>query len=346
VIVKTTLCVVLLLGFAFCGRAEEATVFDNMVWYHSHDPSKLSVNADGQLEWTPGKPHTLYVRLAEQDLSDVGSSITISYMWHSIGDYLGCDCHDPPNCNFDDDVTCLAGTGDFRLGLFDSNGKGYITGDYFGEKNPIFLGYLGYQWRFHPHVCDSERFIEQKPDGTTESHTNVTCWKRNQPYIEPCGQELLGDCDPRPWVRIMSPEPACFDLGFDEWGLLIIEVERVSYSALKTTFTFNGETFDVTDGDTLYQPDKIDVFGVHFSNARPYDIVVLESLLPPPPPCKNLAGDPIIDWHDLEALSDYWITRCSAGNWCNGHDINEDGRVTMPDFACLAYWWQQVCPPE
>jgi hypothetical protein len=336
------ICAVLALGLANSANVEAETEFDGMVWYHSHDPSKLSVNADDQLEWVPGKPHTLYVRLAEHDLGQVGNSMTIAYVWHSIGDYLGCDCHDPPNCNFDDDVTCLAGTGDFRLGLFDSNTKGYVTGDYFGEKNPIFLGYIGYQWRFHPHVCDSERFIEQKPGGGTESHTNISCWKRDEPYIEPCGQELLGDCDPRPWVRIKDPEPACFNLGFDEWAMLTIEVERVSSSSLKTTFTFNGRTFNVTDSDSLYQPDKIDVFAVHFSNARPYDIVVLEATCKPP--AGDLDGDRDEEWDDFGIFVDYWLDRCRPSEgYCQGADIDQDFKVTLADFALFAARWQDSC---
>lgn len=255
--------------------------FDSMSWYHSHDADRLNLTAGGQLIWQPGKPHQLTVNLAGQTLANVGDSVKAAYLWKSRGKKLGCDCHDnisgSGDCDFDADVTCMAGTGDFRIGLFDSSGKGRVTGDGYGEKNDIFKGYLGYQWRFHPHICDSERFWENKADGSRESHTNVTCWKRNQPFIDPCSAELLGDCDPRSWIRIRAPQAACLDLGFDEWGLLAFTIERVT-NGLKTTFSFNGHSFSTTDSENSYQPGRIDTLAIQFPNGRPYDYVLLDKV--------------------------------------------------------------------
>lgn len=256
--------------------------FDSMTWYHSHEPDRLTLTAGGQLIWYPANDHQLTANLAVQTLANIGDSVTVSYLWKSRGDELGCDCHDNisggGDCDFDADVTCMAGTGDFRIGLFDSNGRGKLTGDGYGEKNEMFKGYLGYQWRFHPHICDTERFWEHKADGSRESHTNVTCWKRDHPFIDPCSDELLGDCNPRSWTRIKEPQAACFDLAFDEWGLLVFTIERVT-NGLKTTFSFNGLSFTTTDSENSYQPAKIDTIAIQFPNARPYDYVLLDAAL-------------------------------------------------------------------
>ena len=262
--------------------------FGSTTWYESQDASNLSINGSGQLLWIPVHDRTVYVYIGEHNLANVGDSVTFSCLWSSTGDELhGCidyGCEDEGHCNFDDDVTCLAGTGDFRMGLFGSNGRGVITYDGFETcgENPVFRGYLGYHWRFHPHICQSERFTQQ----SGESHTNVSCWKRDDPFLsDNCGANLIGDCggvcpddkDPRPNSRIYGPQAACFNLGLGEWAPLSIGLEKVS-GGLKTTFSFNGQTFTYTDTESSYEPNKIDVFAIHFSNARPYDYVIFDSI--------------------------------------------------------------------
>lgn len=270
-------------------------------WLHSHDPSLLVVTSD-EVQWTPGKPHTILLNLPQpESLSSVGDAVEFRYRWLSDGDARmpGCTtmegdvcraaCSDCPmegsthpchqiDCDHDDDIACLAGTGDFRIGVFDSDGHGRVDDHGFGETNDVFVGYLGYQWRFHPHVCDVLRYTELKADCSTESHTNVTAWKRDEPEIDPCSEELLGDCDPRPWARIFDPVDACFDLEPNTFGDLVLRVERISATEVRLQFTFNGVgPFEIVDDDTTNQPSKIDVLALHFSNARPYSAVILQN---------------------------------------------------------------------
>ncbi|OXU15165.1 LamG domain-containing protein [Sedimentisphaera salicampi] len=321
--------------------------FDSMAWYHSHNPQRLELNDRGQLVWYPGKPHQLTAHLPEQSLEEVGDSLTLRYFWQSRGDKLGCDCHDNisggGDCDFDDDVTCLAGTGDFRIGLFDSNSQGYISSDNYGEENGIFTGYLGYQWRFHPHICDTERFWEHKSDGSRESHTNVSCWKRDEPFIDeidtepwPCSRELLGDCDPRSWTRIFDPVPACFALGFDQWAELVLKIERVS-QGIKTTFSFNGLSYSVTDTSSSYQPQKIDTLAIHFSNARPYDYVVLAA---EEPLKADINDDCVVENGDLMKFSEGWLEKgdcllpsLNSDNLLLRYKFNESAGETAADSS-------------
>ena len=257
------------------------------IWYESQEGSRLSANGSG-VEWDPVHDRTVFVDLGDEyRLAMVGDKVTFSCEWSSSGDVLsGCisDCEDEGSCNFDDDVSCLAGTGDFRMGLFDSNRRGIVSSDGFENcgENPMFWRYLGYHWRFHPHICQGNRFTQS----TGESHTNVSMWKRdNLVSSDNCISNLLGDCggvcpddkDPRPNSRKYGPAAACFDLAIGGWAPLVMEVERVS-NGVKTSFTFNGQSFSYTETSPSYRPDSIDVLAIHFSNARPYDYVILDSI--------------------------------------------------------------------
>ncbi|MHC4156399.1 MAG: hypothetical protein ACYST6_15965 [Planctomycetota bacterium] len=53
-----------------------------------------------------------------------------------------------------------------------------------------------------------------------------------------------------------------------------------------------------------------------------------------------------VDWHDLRAFLDYWVTRCSSQEWCDGRDFNRNGEVVFDDFAIIAsYWLKCSLPP-
>jgi len=111
-------------------RDDEAGIpFDGMVWYHSEIPAFLDLTDDGELQWAPAKYQQVVVRLPEQRLSQQGDVAVFTYLWKSDGAYGDCSCdHRGDGCDcFRSDITCLDGTnGDFHLGLFDSNGRGYV----------------------------------------------------------------------------------------------------------------------------------------------------------------------------------------------------------------------------
>jgi hypothetical protein len=58
----------------------------------------------------------------------------------------------------------------------------------------------------------------------------------------------------------------------------------------------------------------------------------------------DVDGNGTVDGVDLRILLDEWVTRCRIQEWCDGLDLDRDGKVAMTDFAILAWQWNQSCP--
>jgi hypothetical protein len=120
--------------------------------------------------------------------STVGDSIKKRLRWMSLGQNTcpADNYSDGKYCKGDwpcahHSVNCLAGTGDFRIGLFDSltEEAGYITDDGFADANqfaelnrqlsaPPFDKFRGYHFRISPHVSVNAR---EYTDPDTGAHT-------------------------------------------------------------------------------------------------------------------------------------------------------------------------------
>jgi hypothetical protein len=132
-----------------------AVRFDGLTWYHSEDPNGLILNEDHQLVWLrPHAPDQVTVRLSAMDVSDVNDVAEVVYLFKTEGVKTGKPSTDP---------TLLSGTGDIRIGFFDSNGKGHIKKDNTGYRNKTWCGYLGYCARVCPHL----------PVGTRRKHSDA-----------------------------------------------------------------------------------------------------------------------------------------------------------------------------
>lgn len=315
----------LMVGSAFAG-----VQFKGMTWYHSDSPSGLLfVNGNGKLEWRPVKPHQLTVRIPEQRLNQAGDVAEFRLTWSSTGD-SGCECANVTDyygyfCN-DDAVDCLAGTGDFRMGLFDSSDQGYVESDGLGLEPSIFSGYLGYAWRFFPHLDPNtiERVYQHKDDGTKESHTNLSFWERTNPSLN----SLLSTSNS--YNRMGGPVAGGFDLPLGAEAVLTLRLERLSASSVRIVINFNGYQFEKTDTTSTYQPQKIDVFAIQFPNARPYDYVKFDVLT------TGLDGDfnsdCVVDACDLSVLAGDWLESEFHGY------IDPQG--TEPDANHLPLWYR------
>jgi hypothetical protein len=265
----------MVLAAVFCVVARSGlgagVLFDGMTWYHSQDPAGLlRVDDQGHLVWKARKPHQLVVRLkTPQRLTSEGDVAEFACWWKSSGDVLAGDCK--KTRRHDDCVACLAGTGDFRIGLFDSGGR-FVARDGVGLESDVFQGWRGYQWRFFPHLRPDEvkRWKEPKPDGTLESHTNLRFWKR----VEPDQRSLLGSKESWSTLRY-EPFAGGFDVPQGRFRRLVFRIERQSEDRVKVSLTLNGKTFFRLDEDPASQPQKIDVLAIHMPNARPYHEVVL-----------------------------------------------------------------------
>ncbi|GAG79612.1 unnamed protein product, partial [marine sediment metagenome] len=248
---------------------EAGLAWDGLMWYYSDDPSTaLFVNASGQLEWSPEKGGQFITRLPEHDLSYTGAVVEVSYLWMTDGDHDCPDCFDCDLYCLDDDITCIAGTSDMRVGLFEADGE-YITDDGFDTSSSIFSGYKGYAWRFGPNMkAGPTRWV----DCTGEVHKTGNFQKKAA-----SSSNLMTTND-----GLEDYIPG-FELPPGEWSLSTVRLERLSSSSVETSITLNDRTYTWTDGDDDDQPQKIDVLAVHMRNGRPYSRLVLESLWRPPP---------------------------------------------------------------
>ncbi|MHC4645796.1 MAG: Calx-beta domain-containing protein [Planctomycetota bacterium] len=261
---------------------EAGLVWDGTVWYYSHTPGRLFVNGDGDLEWFPEKGGQYVTRIPDRDLSQVGQKVELTWWYLSDGKD---DC--PPdscyNCIYCDDVvTCIAGTSDFRFGMFQADGE-YVTADGFDTSSSIFAGYKGYNWRFGPHL---QPYPTRWVDCTSEVHKTGNFAKKPQSSSNLMTiNEGLEDYIPG------------FDLPLAEWSLFTISLERLSSSSIKTLIMLNDTTYTWTDTSSSEQPTMIDVFGIHMRNGRPFTRLVLSSLsgpdtTPPSPDPMTWAATP------------------------------------------------------
>jgi len=289
-------CAFMLLTPAQSARA--AVTFDGMTWYDSHIPSTMFLNADGRLEWVPHNDHQIIVRIPDQDLSDTDDVVEISYYWLSDGqaNIEGCNDCTAETCNFNKDITCVSGTGDFRVGLFESDGD-YVTADGMGVENEIFRGYKGYKFCMQPHVDPNVvRWVE--PSG--EPHIAGGFYERDM-VDDP---RLLGVNKVFDRISMYGG----FGLPLARFSPWTIRLERLSPDSIQMSITLNGITYtDIDDTNTaaIPQPGKIDVFAIEFPNPNPYTKVILAG------PCMlgpaNFNGDQVIDSCDLAILARDWL---------------------------------------
>jgi hypothetical protein len=308
---------------------EEGLVWDNKQWFYSGDTSDFFVNADGDLEWSPDGGEQFITRIPEVRLSQVGDAVDVSYIWMTDGDHDCPDCFDCGLYCLDDDITCIAGTSDMRVGLFEADGE-YVQEDGFSVTgSSIFSGYKGYEFRFGPNMlAGPTRWV----DCTDEVH------KTGQFCKKPEGNgDLMFVND-----GLMEPLPG-LELPPGEYALFTVSLERTASDEVEMTISLGDKSYSYTDDSSSDQPVKIDVLAVHMRNRRPYSRLVLRKV------CR-LAGDfdgnDIVDWKDFKHLASWWLDRCSRLDECEGANINytENHRVDMVDFALFALEWNQTCP--
>jgi len=234
----------------FSSQALAAVQFDGLTWYHSEDPSRLILNEDNQLVWYPGLADQITVKLPEMDLSNVGDVADVIYMYKTEGFKTDVRSTDP---------TLLSGTGDLRIGFFDSNGKGHIARDKTGYRNKKWVGYLGYCARVCPHL----------PVEVEREHSDAIpgkIMKRTKAYSEDVGPSLVQKAGPYGRSRDLSG----FGLPLGEFSPLILRVERKSATTLEFSVTLNGITYLYIDDEPNMQPKKIDAMAMYFPNPNKY----------------------------------------------------------------------------
>lgn len=236
--------------------AVAAVRFDGLTWYHSEEPNRLILNKDYQLVWVkPKAPDQVTVRLPAMDLRDVGDVAEVIYMFKTEGVKTGVPSTDP---------TLLSGTGDLRIGLFDSNGRGHINRDRTGYRNKIWCGYLGYCARICPHL----------PAGIKRKHSDAIpgkVMKRTRAFKEGVCESLVQKAGPYGRSRDLSG----FGLPLGVYSPLILRLERTSRETLVLSITLNDVTYEYVDDDSRLQPKKIDAMAIYFPNPKAYSSITL-----------------------------------------------------------------------
>ncbi|MHC4620281.1 MAG: hypothetical protein ACYTEQ_21240 [Planctomycetota bacterium] len=247
--------VVLVLG-VWVWPVRGAVRFDGLVWYHSEEPGRLVLNEDCQLVWmNPRAPDQVTVRLPAMDLREVGDVAEVVYMFKTEGRKTGVPSTDP---------TLLSGTGDLRIGFFDSNGRGHIDRDGTGYRNEIWRGYLGYCARVCPHL----------PVGIKRKHSDAIpgkFMKRTKTWEADVGPSLVQKAGPYGKSQDLSG----FGLELGEYSKLVLRVERTGRGTLVFSVTLNGVTYTYVDDEAELQPKKIDALAMYFPNPKAYSTITL-----------------------------------------------------------------------
>jgi hypothetical protein len=308
---------------------EDGVRWNGTTWYYSAVPNNnLFVNPLGQLEWRPEREQYI-TRIPDHNLSGAGNVVEISYWWMSDGDHDCPDCFACPDGCYDDDITCIAGTSDIRVGLFEADGE-YVEADGLGVSNSIFNGYKGYQFRFGPNMmAGPTRWV----DCTGEVHKTGQIKKKDVSF-----SDLLSSND----HPTLGDLPG-FELPPGEWTLFTMRLERsLDKSSVEVSMTFNGRTYSDTDGSSSGQPQKIDVLAIYMRNGRPYTRLVLDNV------CEAVGGadfngDDVVDEKDLKVVAQDWLLTGGMGpvpdaNYLVVHyNFDETSGSTAYDSSSPAY---------
>jgi len=234
-----------------CSQAVASVRFDGLTWYHSEDPNRLILNDDCQLVWlAPKVADQITVKLPKMDLAHVGDVAEVIYMFKVEGIKTGVPGTDP---------TLLSGTGDLRIGLFDSGGAGHIDRDNTGYRNDKWQSYLGYCARICPCL----------PVGIERKHSDAIpgkFMKRSRNIGDDVRRSLVQTAGPYTRSRDLSG----FGLKLGEFSRLILRVERKPANTLEFSVTLKGTTYIYVDDEPELQPKKIDAMAVYFPNPNRY----------------------------------------------------------------------------
>jgi len=281
--------------------------FDGKTWYVSGNPESLRINEDGYLEWdAPGPQQQLFVRLDEMGLNKVGDVAEVKYLYKVEG-----PASQALFANRDELKNPACYGGSFRIGLFDSNDKGYVKDDGFGYKKDIWNGYIGYYAQVQPHIPADTRFISS--DGQVELPGKMM-------------QRVRGD------GPILLPQPAGhrnikagisgFGAAVGEFVPVIIRVKKTGEGTIHFHMAIDKiNYFRIHEHKEVpEQIEKIDVLGISFPEKWPYAKVTLAPMS---------AAKPVLRPASMQHVNIYkkrgrfggWPAGYSANQWIWGNEI-------------------------
>ncbi len=230
--------------------------WNGSVWYIDSDPKRLFVNSDGDLEWsTPKGGDSFKTSIPKQRLSKVGDIAEVCYMFMSDGPHecghgrnKKCLTSDDDDC-YENDITCIAGTSDIRVGLFEQ---------YPDPEDPGDMDLRGYNFRFGPNMM-----------------AGPTRWVDHKGEVHKTG--MFGNRGMSSNSGLMGVIPG-FELEPGKFSFFRVRLERISADSILLSIKLNGRTIEYLDVAGENMPNNIDVFAVSMRNSRPYTRVVFRAI--------------------------------------------------------------------
>ena len=262
-------------------------------WYADRNATSLTVGAGGVLTWAKmAKPDTIVTYLKMPlALANNGDKASVKMAWQSNGTD-SCppkDWADHGFCKDDEpclhtSIHCLAGTGDFRIGILDSNGAGRVSapgwcdGCSYSDVDKVlsrapFSSYLGYSFRIQPHVSIKAEHYTPKASGSTAVPCSIN-WNGLKYPTHALSKERLAYY-------------GCFEAPAGTWTDLVLEVERISSSEAKITMAMGNVSYEyrhhLNAAEQKRFPSKIDTVLIEYPNSRKYSYVKLAPFGSTPP---------------------------------------------------------------
>lgn len=239
---------------------------------------------DGGIRWSPvKKPTTIWQYHEPVSFTKKGDKAVFTATWKSDGrdgsnkDEPGSNPTDQGKGISDRYLRLLAGTGDFRIGFFDSQGVKVKSGVKEGpDGTKDFNNYEGFQVRIHPHLHKDfkskyDARLKEKENGN-ESHINTNLWTRIKPGTlglisdEAQKKDHSGFSKSSPWGT--QPKQWGPHTPFGKEVEIKIEAEMTSDEDFKVRLTMNGESVDFTGRfPSKMKPKNLDTFAITYTNS-------------------------------------------------------------------------------
>lgn len=272
---------------------------ESLNWFKSKSESQIK-NIDSGILWSPVKKPTTIHSYFRPAKFEIGKTIKFKMMWESDGmDDSNKEINDPHKSNIsgqgkgisDRYLRMLAGTGDFRIGFFESDkkvGNNTFEGKVSGATKD-FNNYKGFQVRVHPHLGegykDINRLSEIHDNGKKESHANFQMWTRFKAGTYGLmSDEAQNSEDDYAGGRSFSKD--------DKWGVdaigfgpnapfgkptpFILEIKKVSETNFEVLLTINNNSTPLLKGNFNkgFVPEYFDTIAITYTNSsRRYSYV-------------------------------------------------------------------------